>query len=150
VGEFLYPLLTRCLTHSKNFAVKGARKILPKIVIKNLRAFPFPKIIAKSQTARIVALVEKMMNQHRQRTQSKNPHEQTALDRQIAATDAQIDRLVHDLYGLTEEQPGRENEIGRSVPNPGDTNSSIPDREHRQHTQVCMLPMRVAAQCPGD
>jgi len=27
-----------------------------------------------------------------------------ALDRQIAATDARIDRLVHALYGLTEEE----------------------------------------------
>ena len=34
----------------------------------------------------------------------KTPHEQTAMDRQIAATDAQIDRLVYDLYGLTEEE----------------------------------------------
>jgi hypothetical protein len=38
-----------------------------------------------------------MMDLHRQRTQSKNPHEQTAVARQIAATDAQIDRLVYDL-----------------------------------------------------
>jgi hypothetical protein len=29
-------------------------------------------------------------------------HEETALQRQIAATDKQIDQLVYDLYGLTE------------------------------------------------
>jgi hypothetical protein len=29
--------------------------------------------------------------------------EQTALDRQIPATDTQIDRLVYHLYGLTAE-----------------------------------------------
>ena len=28
----------------------------------------------------------------------------TALDRQISATDTQIDRLIYDLYGLTEEE----------------------------------------------
>ena len=88
----------------KNFAVKGARKIFPKIVIKNLREFPFPKKIAKSQTDRIVALVEKMLDLQKQRAAVKTPHEQTALDRQISATDAQIDRLVYDLYGLTEEE----------------------------------------------
>ena len=27
-----------------------------------------------------------------------------ALERQIAATDAEIDRLVYELYGLTEEE----------------------------------------------
>jgi hypothetical protein len=34
----------------------------------------------------------------------KTPREQTALDLQITATDARIDRLVYDLYGLTEEE----------------------------------------------
>ena len=32
------------------------------------------------------------------------PHEQTALERQIAAKDRQIDALVYELYGLTEEK----------------------------------------------
>jgi len=35
---------------------------------------------------------------------AQTAHEKTALQRQIAATDAQIDRLVYDLYGLTEEE----------------------------------------------
>ena len=34
----------------------------------------------------------------------RTPQEQTALTRQIAATDTQIDRLVYDLYGLTEDE----------------------------------------------
>jgi len=32
------------------------------------------------------------------------PFEQEQLQREIDATDAQIDRLVYDLYGLTEEE----------------------------------------------
>ncbi|MCX6866715.1 MAG: hypothetical protein NTV46_10955 [Verrucomicrobia bacterium] len=52
----------------------------------------------------IVSLVEQMLSLHRQRAVVKTPHEQTALDRQIAATDTRIDRLVYDLYGLTEEE----------------------------------------------
>ena len=32
------------------------------------------------------------------------PHEQTALERKIEATDRQIDALVYELYGLTEEE----------------------------------------------
>ena len=31
-------------------------------------------------------------------------HDKTALQGQIAATDRQIDRLVYELYGLTEEE----------------------------------------------
>jgi len=33
-------------------------------------------------------------------------HERTLLDRRIEATDRQIDRLVYELYGLTEEDIG--------------------------------------------
>ena len=34
----------------------------------------------------------------------KTPTERTAIERQIQATDAQIDQLVYQLYGLTEEE----------------------------------------------
>ena len=37
---------------------------------------------------------------------ARTPHEQTALERQIAAKDRQIDALVYELYGLTEEEIG--------------------------------------------
>ncbi len=35
---------------------------------------------------------------------TKTPHEQESLKRTIAATDNQIDALVYELYGLTEEE----------------------------------------------
>ncbi len=35
---------------------------------------------------------------------AKTPHEQESLQRQIAAADKQIDALVYELYGLTEEE----------------------------------------------
>ena len=34
----------------------------------------------------------------------RTPQEQTALEREIAATDREIDRLVYELYGLTEDE----------------------------------------------
>jgi hypothetical protein len=41
----------------------------------------------------------------RQRLAELKPsHERDALQRQIDATDGQIDRLVYDLYGLTDEE----------------------------------------------
>jgi len=54
--------------------------------------------------ASIEQLVEQMLAMHRQLADAKTPHEKTALERQIAATDAQIDRLVYDLYSLTNEE----------------------------------------------
>jgi type II restriction/modification system DNA methylase subunit YeeA len=35
---------------------------------------------------------------------AKTAHEKTILQRQIDATDKQIDNLVYELYGLTEEE----------------------------------------------
>jgi len=35
---------------------------------------------------------------------AKTPHEQESIQRQVAATDKQIDQLVHELCGLTEEE----------------------------------------------
>jgi hypothetical protein len=36
----------------------------------------------------------------------RTDHEKTALQRQIDAVDKQIDQLVYELYGLTEEEIG--------------------------------------------
>jgi len=49
-------------------------------------------------------LVEQMLALHKQHPLVRTPHEQTALERQIEATDRQIDALVYELYGLTEEE----------------------------------------------
>ncbi|NLX52556.1 MAG: hypothetical protein GXY72_10720, partial [Deltaproteobacteria bacterium] len=35
---------------------------------------------------------------------AKTAHEQTLIQRRIDATDKQIDKLVYDLYGLTEDE----------------------------------------------
>lgn len=53
---------------------------------------------------RMVKLVEVMLALHQQLATARTPQEQTVLERQIAATDTQIDRLVYDLYGLTEDE----------------------------------------------
>jgi len=48
------------------------------------------------------ALVRHMLELNKRTPQT--PFEQDRLEREIAATDTQIDRLVYDLYGLTEEE----------------------------------------------
>jgi hypothetical protein len=62
-------------------------------------------VMAADQKEKIylVRLADRMLALHRKR-KSKTPAEQTALVRQITATDAQIDRLVYELYGLTEQE----------------------------------------------
>lgn len=53
---------------------------------------------------RLAMLVERMLSLNRELTSARTPQEKTALERQIEATDGQIDRLVYNLYGLTENE----------------------------------------------
>jgi hypothetical protein len=43
-----------------------------------------------------------MLSLNKQLQEARTPHEQTAIHRQIEATDGQIDALVYELCGLTE------------------------------------------------
>jgi len=58
----------------------------------------------KSTHDRKVSLVQSMLDLHQQLAAAKTDHEKTALNRQIDATDRQIDTLVYDLYGLTDDE----------------------------------------------
>jgi len=51
----------------------------------------------------IVALVEQMLDLNK-RLAAAAPHEREALAGMIDATDREIDGLVYELYGLTEEE----------------------------------------------
>jgi hypothetical protein len=51
-----------------------------------------------------VQLVEQILDLHKQLPEARTSHDQTHLQRQIDTTDRQIDRLVYELYGLTEEE----------------------------------------------
>jgi hypothetical protein len=53
---------------------------------------------------KMVELVERMLDLHKQVPKVKTPHEQESLKRTIEATDHQIDALVYELYGLEEEE----------------------------------------------
>jgi len=53
---------------------------------------------------RMVALVEQMLDLNKRLQAAKAPHERDVLAGMIDATDRQIDRLVYELYGLSEEE----------------------------------------------
>jgi hypothetical protein len=55
---------------------------------------------------KMVELMERMLDLHKESLKAKTPHEQESLKRQIAATDNQVDALVYDLHGLTKEEIG--------------------------------------------
>jgi len=52
----------------------------------------------------MVALVTQMLDLNKRLQDASLDHEKTLLQRQIEATDTAIDKLVYELYGLTEEE----------------------------------------------
>jgi hypothetical protein len=75
-------------------------------VIKELPVFDIAKSDAHQKSAcnKIVTLVEKMLALHQQLAAAKTPQDTAQLQRQIDATDKQIDQMVYALYGLTDEE----------------------------------------------
>jgi hypothetical protein len=53
---------------------------------------------------RMTELVGRMLALNAKRSTARTPNDETAIAREIAATDGQINRLVYELYGLTEEE----------------------------------------------
>ncbi len=84
---------------------QGESRVIPQVKAAKLEPLPFPSWQAKSATVSDLAkLARQMCHMHGRLSAAKTPQEKTALERQIATTDSQIDRLVYDLYGLTEAE----------------------------------------------
>ena len=87
----------------------GRRDDFPKVVLKQTRELPFRKIDFSNSSDvrrhdRVVELVERILALHKQLVVAQISQEKTIIQRQIEATDRQIDQLVYELYGLTEEE----------------------------------------------
>jgi len=67
-----------------------------------IRIINFSDPADKARHDRMVKLVEQILSLHKQLASAKTPDDKTRLQRQIDATDHQIDRLVYELYGLTD------------------------------------------------
>ena len=69
-----------------------------------IRAINFNEPAEKSAHDKIVTLVESMLALHKSLASAQSPVEKERLDKQIKSTDAGIDTLVYDLYGLNQEE----------------------------------------------
>jgi hypothetical protein len=94
--SYLYPLVS-------NKIVTGT---FPRLTVKDIRKLPVPVLTSSEKPThdKLVALVEKMLALHQQLATTKNPQDATLKQRQIDATDNQIDQLVYQLYGLSDEE----------------------------------------------
>jgi type I restriction-modification system DNA methylase subunit len=77
------------------------RQYIEKLPIRLINFSDPPE---RSRHEQMVVLVEQMLDLHKRLTGAKTAHDKTILERQIDGTDRQIDRLVYDLYGLTDEE----------------------------------------------
>lgn len=85
------------------------RRVFPQVHISALRQLPIRSInfsdkTDKARHDRMVELVNRMLELHKQLPKARTPYEQEVLKGEIAATDRQIDLLVYELYGLSEEE----------------------------------------------
>jgi len=74
-----------------------------------LESMPFRTIDFYNQMEKLlydqmVALVEQMLELHKRLAAAQTAHEKTILQRQITATDNQIDQIIYQLYNLTPEE----------------------------------------------
>jgi len=84
------------------------RRTFPKIKGTYLKQLPICSVNTtdpadKGRYDRMVTLVEQMLDLHK-RLAAASAAEREVLQRQIDATDRQIDHLVYELYGLTEDE----------------------------------------------
>jgi hypothetical protein len=92
------------IRHSPVFSgayYKFSAPYLKKLPIKRP---DFSSRVEKARHDRIVELVDEMLALHKQSARVKTPHDKSVFQNQIDATDRQIDRLVYELYGLTDEE----------------------------------------------
>jgi len=64
----------------------------------------FSDPVEKAQHDKLVALVDNMLELQKKHHEARMDRDKELYERQIKIVDAQIDRLVYDLYGMTEEE----------------------------------------------
>lgn len=69
-----------------------------------IRTINFDDPADKARHDKMVGLVERMLDLHKQLATSYSPHDKTFLQNQISQTDRQIDALVYELYDLSAEE----------------------------------------------
>ncbi|MCK4731037.1 MAG: hypothetical protein KAT65_01140, partial [Methanophagales archaeon] len=69
-----------------------------------IHAIDFSNPTEKAQHDKLVTLVETMLKLQKKYHDARMDRDKELYERQIKIVDEQIDRLVYDLYGLTEEE----------------------------------------------
>jgi hypothetical protein len=81
----------------------------PRLSVGDVKRLPIVAVDVKNRADKarhdkLVALVEKMLALTPKLRGATSESEKAALQNAVTTTDAEIDRLVYELYGLTEEE----------------------------------------------
>jgi len=91
-----------CINPERGEALAQVKAIhLRKLPIRTID-FDNPDDVA--QHDKMVKLVERMLDLHKKLSAAKIPSDKTRIQRRIATTDKQIDKLTYELYNLTAEE----------------------------------------------
>ena len=71
-----------------------------------IRPINFSDPAEKAKHDQMVSLVERMLALHKNLASAKTPQEKESMQRQVESTDGAIDKLVYELYGLSEDEIG--------------------------------------------
>jgi hypothetical protein len=109
--RYLVGLLnSRLLRYVYRQTVQESRQeAFPQVKVRSLRALPIRKIdlgdpMDKARHDRMVKLVQRMLNLHKQLAAATTPADKTGVQRRIDTTEKRIDQLVYELYGLTDDE----------------------------------------------
>ena len=104
--KFLLALVnSRLMTfYHRNRFLDQSKRVFQKILIQDAKKFPISTIdfsnpTEKAQHDKLVALVDSMLELQKKHHEAKMERDKELYERQIKIVDAQIDRLVYDLYG---------------------------------------------------
>jgi len=76
--------------------------LFPQLNQTTIEAIPLPSKLKDQQTL-VISEFDQMLEIQNQLFKAKTEHEKNSIQRQIEFADRQIDRLVYELYGLSEE-----------------------------------------------
>ncbi|MCK4398635.1 MAG: N-6 DNA methylase, partial [Methanophagales archaeon] len=109
--NFLLALVnSRLMTfYHRNRFLDQSKRVFQKILIQDAKKFPISTIdfsnpTEKARHDKLVALVDNMLELQKKYREARMEIDKGLYERQIKIVDAQVDMLVYDLYGLTEEE----------------------------------------------
>ena len=96
---------SKCFHFLYGAANQNESRVIPQVKASKLDNLPVPSLRhERPATAQLRALARRMLDLNKHLQTPRAEHERCVFERQIAATDEEIDHLVYELYDLTDEE----------------------------------------------